>query len=100
MSDLGDYWRDVKSYFREKKAKREEKLEEFGFDLIKKGIEDYKLTIHEFADIPPKWRVSNAEGKWVDYWPTTGTIYSGKYNIRDCELNWAKVGKTIASLLN
>lgn len=99
MGDEGDYWRDVKDYFKEKAQKREGALKKFGYAKIKKSIHEAGLSVREFDDYPPKWRISNEKGAYVDYWPTAGTIYSGKYDIHSSEYKWEKVGLKIKNLL-
>lgn len=100
MGDMGDYWRDVKQHFREKKHKHDNAVFSSGLGVMRKSIEAEGLRVVELGQQhPPQWRISADNGKFVDFWPTTGTLYQPKTGKRDWVGNWKKVGKEAKKLL-
>lgn len=101
MGDIGDYWRDVNAYFKGKKQKHDNAVDNTGLDVMEESIKKAGLTIQSDHDVlKPRWRISNSAGKWIDFWPHTGTLYQPQQKLHDWESDWSKVGKKVAKILS
>lgn len=74
MGDVGDYWNDVKEYYKEKK------------NLYRSGKmkEDISLVVNNSAHIEEKnggehLIVTAENGRVIDYWPSTKRWISRRY---------------------
>jgi len=101
MGDAGEYWRDVKAFYKGKKDRYNSALENKGFAVIRKSIADCGLDLWEDNAnmLAPRWVVTGAT-KSASYWPTTGRIYDQKHKIDSWEGDWKEVGPTLKKLLN